>query len=257
MTEPNTYSDAGLDRAAHLRRDDVWLAERLVDPPTRFVPVWRARNLINGGADPRAAVLSRAALEAHLDDAAERLADSVLLGLADGAACFALDLSDIDEGLAETLGTDAGFCDLRQYGSLLPGNDAGLLAYARGILYWHRRHRFCGSCGAPTDVEEGGHLRICTDETCATPHFPRTDPAVIMLIERDGRCLLGRQKSWAPGLYSTLAGFVEPGESLEDAVRREVYEEAGIDVGPGRLPLVPALAVSHVAHAGIQRPGAL
>jgi NAD+ diphosphatase len=98
------------------------------------------------------------------------------------------------------------------------------------MTHWHATHKYCGSCGAPTESREGGHLRVCTDPDCARAHFPRTDPAVIMLVAKDDRCLLGRKAEWPPGRYSTLAGFVEPGESLEDAVRREVMEETGVVV---------------------------
>jgi len=105
-----------------------------------------------------------------------------------------------------------------------------LLAYARGMLTWHRRHLFCGLCGSPTESQEAGHLRACTDPECAQHHFPRTDPAVIMLVARGDKCLLGRQAAWPPNVYSTLAGFVEPGESLEAAVAREVFEESAIRV---------------------------
>jgi NAD+ diphosphatase len=117
-----------------------------------------------------------------------------------------------------------------------------MLAYARGLIHWHRRHRFCGRCGSPTQSRHGGHMRLCTNAECGREHFPRTDPAVIMLVTRPGldggpdggpdggAVLMGRQKSWTEGMYSTLAGFVDPGESLEEAVAREVHEEAGIAV---------------------------
>jgi len=105
-----------------------------------------------------------------------------------------------------------------------------MLAYARGILHWHRQTRFCGVCGSPTELREAGHLRVCTNPACAAHHFPRTDPAVIMLVSRGDRCLLGRKSEWPDGMYSTLAGFVEPGESLENAVAREVMEETGVAI---------------------------
>ena len=97
-------------------------------------------------------------------------------------------------------------------------------------MHWHRRHRFCGRCGAPTESRKAGHLRVCTRPACGLEHFPRTDPAVIMLVHDDEACVLGRRPGWPPGLHSTLAGFVEPGESLEEAVAREVREEAGLEV---------------------------
>jgi NAD+ diphosphatase len=108
--------------------------------------------------------------------------------------------------------------------------EGSVLAYARGMIWWHSRHRFCGVCGGPTESAEAGHVRRCLDAACATTHFPRTDPAVIMLVTDGERALLGRQKAWPKGQHSTLAGFVEPGECLEDAVAREVCEETGIRV---------------------------
>ena len=123
------------------------------------------------------------------------------------------------------------FRDLREFWSFLPPEEGALLAYARGLLYWHGRHKFCGLCGALTESHDGGHIRRCTNNRCGTSHFPRTDPAVIMLVHDGGdRCVLGRQKNWPPGRHSVLAGFVEPGESLEEAVAREIMEEVGLEL---------------------------
>jgi NAD+ diphosphatase len=110
-------------------------------------------------------------------------------------------------------------------------DEAGLFAYAKGLLHWQRETRYCAFCGAPLQLVSAGHRAQCTNPACGRLHFPRTDAAVIMLVEHDGACLLGRQTGWLAGRYSTLAGFVEPGEALEDAVRREVAEEAGVIVG--------------------------
>ena len=155
----------------------------------------------------------------------------MLLGLVEERAVFAVDVSACEMPLEElAAGAALEFTDLRRVGPLLPRQEGALLAYARGIAYWHERHRFCGVCGAPTRSEEGGHVRRCTDAACGTTHFPRTDPAVIMLVHDGERCLLGRKSEWPKGMHSTLAGFVEPGESLEEAVAREVFEETGIHV---------------------------
>jgi NAD+ diphosphatase len=222
---PVNFYAGGLDRASHLRKDEAWLAARRHDRSSRLVPVWRGENLIALPTPeaPRAVLL---AVEAVAGTEAE---NTHLLGLAEDCAYFALDLSSHDSPQA-TLDIDAGaeFMDLRRVGPLLPRREGSLLAYARGLVYWHARHGYCGVCGSPTRSEEAGHLRRCTDPQCATPHFPRTDPGVIMLVHDGERCLLGRQKSWAPGMRSTLAGFVEPGESLEEAVAREVYEETKV-----------------------------
>jgi len=120
--------------------------------------------------------------------------------------------------------------DLRNVGVAVAPPVGALLAYARAMIYWERRHRFCGDCGHPTRSTEGGFVRTCTNEACGKQIFPRTDPAIIVIVQSGDRCLLARQPSWPPGRYSIIAGFVEPGESLEDAVKREVREEAGIEV---------------------------
>ncbi len=225
--EPNYYAAGGYDRAAKLRKDDNWLATRLDHPHSRIVPVWRNQNLVTkaqDGVPPRAAFLAR-------DQIAGQPGLEVFLGEIEDRAYFARDLSAVETPL-DIIRSDVPieFADLRRVGPLVGNRDGSLMAYARGILYWHGRHGFCGVCGAPTRPEEAGHVRRCTNEKCATQHFPRTDPAVIMLVHDGDRCLLGRQKIWPKGMHSTLAGFVEPGESLEDAVAREVFEEAGVRV---------------------------
>jgi NAD+ diphosphatase len=224
MKVPNFYTATALDRAGHRRREPDWIAEQLAHPETRFVAVWRGQNLVATGAESPAAVL--------LPPAAVALeGEPVLLGLHEQRAYFALDLSHREQPL-EPLRIEgaAEFTDLRRVGPLLARDEGALLAYARGILYWHGRHRFCAVCGSPTRSEEAGHVRRCTNPDCNAPHFPRTDPAVIMLVTDGERALLGRQKVWPKGQHSTLAGFVEPGESLEQAVAREVHEETGIIV---------------------------
>ena len=221
----NFFGFAEIDRAGHLRRDAAWLRERLRDPGSRLLPVWRERNLFHGPADPPRAVF----LAPH--EVAGAAEEAILLGRDAAGAVFAIDLSAHDDPLAR-LGRAAPleFLDLRRVGPLLDRADGSLLAYARGMVWWHSRYRFCGICGSPTASADAGHVRRCTGRSCGTTHFPRTDPAVIMLVTDGERALLGRQKSWPKGQFSTLAGFVEPGESLEDAVAREVREETGIVV---------------------------
>ena len=223
----NFYSGVGLDRADLLRRDPAWVAARRADPESRLVVVWRDRNLIRRVETIGAAWLRLAEAAAWLEDSAE----PVFLGRDGATAVFALDLSDRAE--AEALSLVAGhgaFEDLRAVGPLLSRRDGAILAYARGLVYWHRRHRYCGVCGSPTESIQAGHVRRCRDDGCGAEHFPRTDPAVIMLVHDGDRCVLGRQKTWPAGMHSTLAGFVEPGETLEEAVAREVYEEVGLAV---------------------------
>ncbi len=225
--EPNYYAAGGYDRAAKLRKDGDWLATRVQHPESRIVPVWRNQNLVTKAQDgitPRAVFLTR-------EQIAGDTRTEVFLGHIEDRCFFAHDLSPVETPLDIIRSeTPLEFADLRRVGPLVGSRDGALMAYARGILYWHSRHAFCGVCSAPTKLEEAGHVRRCSNEKCAIQHFPRTDPAVIMLVHDGDRCLLGRQKIWPKGMHSTLAGFVEPGESLEDAVAREVFEEAGIRI---------------------------
>ncbi|MEO5373592.1 MAG: NAD(+) diphosphatase [Alphaproteobacteria bacterium] len=233
---PIVYGGSRLDRAAALRRQPVRLAALQAGPQARVVPMWRSLNLI--GVDSGAVSLNGRTAAAVLRASGE----TVFLGLGGGLAWFACDISALEpagEGVGPDLGVPGAFRNLRDVGAVLGGEDAALLAYARGMLHWHAQHRFCGVCGAPTVSEAGGHCRRCTSGDCAAQHFPRTDPVVIMLVSDGpasggGQCLLGRQGRWPKGLYSTLAGFVEPGETLEEAVAREVVEETGIAVASAR-----------------------
>lgn len=225
MRAPNIYAGCALDRAHHRRRDEAWLLARLTDPASAILPLWRGLPLISEAGGPAPALLAGG-------EAAVLVADGewALLGLAGEQAVFALELTGL-AGRSPDLGRWGRFIDLRQIGPLLARSDAALLAYARGLMLWHQRHRFCGACGAPTRSVEGGHQRRCANEGCGLTHFPRTDPAVIMLVTSGDKALLGRQRDWPPGVHSTLAGFVEPGESLEEAVAREVMEEVGVPIG--------------------------
>ncbi len=247
MRAHNYYAAPGFERAGLRRREGAWIVERLADPASRFVPVWRNQNLVVeiDGGEPRAAVLGRDGVASLIGVGAaeERLGrgELVFIGVVEEHAHFALDLSAAEAPLdmlqspaLAASGIEDGalrFADLRQLGGRLDPREAALLALARAMLYWHARHRFCGLCGSATRSEEAGHMRRCTDPACNSMHFPRTDPAVIMLVTHGERALMGRSRHFPPGMYSTLAGFVEPGESLEEAVAREVREESGIEVG--------------------------
>lgn len=221
---PNPFADVQLDRMPDRRRDPRWLEERLRDPRSRTIPVWRARNLVTSGDSPSAVMI----------DVPGRFPAGgigpIFLGLEGEAARFAVDLSDSDDPLAGLGVKGAVFADLHKVGALLSRAEGALLAYARGMVHWHRRHLFCGRCGGETTSIEGGHVRRCASDYCGILHFPRTDPAIIVLVTSEDACLLGRQAEWPPRVFSTLAGFVEPGESLGEAVIREVREETGVAV---------------------------
>src|SRR5882757_4326371 len=248
MQRRNVFAGPYVDRAGHLRQDAAWFASALADTRSRVVPVWNSRSLIADGNEPRAAFLG-------LDDiprerrSAETL---VLLGRVNDASFFAYEIESLDP---PQLLNGARFEDLRLVASLLPPEEAGLLGYARAMISWRRRHRFCGSCGATTVPAKGGHVLVCTNPACRHEQFPRLDPAIIVLVSDGERALLGRQASWPIGRYSTIAGFVEPGESLEDAVAREVFEETGIDADRIQYhssqpwPFPSSLMLGFTAHA--------
>ncbi len=222
---PGAVTFPRLDRAAALRKDTDRLMHALDAPGTLLVPVWRDKTLISDAAGPRAVMPSVAVASALVDVAAEL----AWLGQVGGKDCFALDLSDLEDPLAHaSLAGSGTLADLRLVGGLLPAEEAEILGYARGLLHWHRRCRFCGSCGHATKPKDGGHVREC--ETCDAKHFPRTDPAVMALVSRGDRCVLARQHGWPKGFYAAVAGFVEPGESTEDAAVREIKEELGLEV---------------------------
>jgi NAD+ diphosphatase len=201
-----------LDRRSDVRKDDAWIQDQWVSADALVHVTWRGQVASDGPLAP--------------EDVAAHEHTPVYLGELAGSARFAVDLSHVEEaGLPKGL----RFRSLRELAFRLPEDEANVWAFASGIGIWHTGHRFCGACGGPTVVQAAGHERKCT--SCGMLHFPRTDPAVIMLVHDGGeRCLLGRQAIWPQGMYSTLAGFVEPGESLEDAVRRETMEEAGVPV---------------------------
>jgi NAD+ diphosphatase len=228
MREPNVFAAGGLDRQAHRRPDPDWLERLLASPDSTVTLVWRTQSLVRMGDVPSAAQL--ALRQAPLAGAgANGTRTLVFLGARGDRAYFALDVSDLDDPLSVLPEVqNVEFQDLRQAAAIVEPEDGALLAYARAMMTWHQRHRFCGACGAPTESQQAGHLRRCTRSECAAEIFPRTDPAVIMLVHDGDWCLLGRQARWPRGVYSALAGFVEPGESLEDAVQREVMEEAGV-----------------------------
>jgi NAD+ diphosphatase len=248
MQPGNILAGSYVDRAAHLRKDPAWFANALADRRSRYLPVWNSRSLIAEGEAPRAALLELAAVP----QARRNENDLILLGRFGDIEVFAYEIESTEPPHIET---GMRFEDLRLVASVLPAGEAGLLGYARGMVLWRARHRFCGTCGATTLAARGGHVLICTNPSCRHEQFPRTDPAIIVLVSDGERALLGRQASWPVGRYSTIAGFVEPGESLEDAVAREVFEETGIEVdrieyhSSQPWPFPSSLMLGFTAHA--------
>lgn len=211
-----------LDRAGNEKRNPEWVAQKLAAPETRFLPFWKLNPLSTLDEQPDLLWLDRSVL-VHQGENEQ----PVLLGLRDGIAHFAVDLSPLADPIME-LGIEGGaFNDTRAVAPKV-GVSAGTIAHGRSMLDWHARHRFCPKCGGETSPRDAGTFRKC--DSCEADHFPRTDPVVIMVVWSGNRCILGRQKAWAPGFYSALAGFVDQGETIEDAVRREVKEEVGLVV---------------------------
>lgn len=221
------YSAVPLDRCHALRRDEQAQHLLRASPAKLILPYWRELSLVSENAALRVG----GTLGAEILDLAKQ---AVFLGKTEaGVPVFVADVSELEpevDGGGPNLGLGGQWIGLRAIASSLPTDDAAILGYARAMVIWHRRNRFCGSCGAPTEAREGGHVRQCLDATCNTQTYPRTDPAVIMLVADGDSVLLHRQRAWAPGQWSILAGFVEPGETMEEAVAREVMEETAIAV---------------------------
>ncbi len=230
MTRQLFYTGCELDRAADKRKNETWIKEKFHHPQTLILPIYQSRNLFTRNkTKPELLLLEN---NKKLRDAASQV---FFLGLDNATPIFSIDLSQIEEDRLPGLVENGDFLNLRKMGPFMTQSQTSLAAYARGMHQWSLQHLYCSRCGSETDSSQGGHLRSCPQENCGRECYPRTDPAVIMLVEdipEDGsppRCLLGA-RSKASRKYSTLAGFVEPGESLEEAVAREVYEEAGIRV---------------------------
>ena len=217
----NVFAGAFIDRSGERRKDPEWLSDALHSDDSRYVPVWHDQCLTTG--DPANAVLlTRQQLGRSVDEH-----ELIFLGVFKDHPTFAVAFDGAEMPFAD-LGK---FQELRYLGTVLPPDEANLVAHARALVLWHASQVFCGLCGSAARPGAAGNSRICINADCGREIFPRVDPAIIVLVEHGDRCLLGRQANWPENRYSTIAGFVEPGESLEDAVRREVYEETNIRVG--------------------------
>ncbi|MGB6449625.1 MAG: NAD(+) diphosphatase [Steroidobacteraceae bacterium] len=225
---PSFFSGPYIDRRSEQREAASWLTDARADPRTRYLVSCGTAQLMRGidapgDAEPRIAFLpgNHPIVEAAGQD------ETVLLGWFEDAPCLLIELAS---DRAADLPPGTSFQELRPLSARVPREEAALLAYARALSIWRLRNRFCGLCGSPTRPERAGHVIRCSNPDCAQEIFPRIEPAIIVLVTDGERALLGRQPSWPPGRYSTIAGFVEPGESLEDAVAREVLEETGVRV---------------------------
>jgi len=221
MEEIYCFAGNPLDRVSQRRQDAGWVASLLQDPGTRLLPLHSLK--------PRVRHSSAVALDWQSVTPWHSLIDNgntlILLGLRDGRAYFGLDATPVDPSRDENTET----MDARTVAPMIDTGEAAILAEARSLIDWHARHRFCAQCGTPSVVASGGWVRHCPN--CNAHHFPRVDPVVIMLAVRGERCLLGRGRRRPGARFSCLAGFMEPGETPEEAVRREILEESGVEVG--------------------------
>ena len=230
MKEPHVFAGNPLDRGDQERRDEEWLEAQTRDPNARFLPLRNLDILLD----------RRSGIRLGWIDAAEvsRLnisAPPLFLGISDGVSHFAIDVSEQNDVAGELVQDETRwFEEARDAAMALNPTDAGIVAQARMQVDWHARHRFCGVCGNQTYIARGGQMRRCS--SCKSNHFPRTDPVIIVVVGRGDKCLLGQSRGRLSrlGWYSALAGFVDQAESIEEAVRREVREESGIEVGEVR-----------------------
>ncbi|MXW47161.1 MAG: NAD(+) diphosphatase [Gammaproteobacteria bacterium] len=219
-----TYSD--LDRKVKQRKEEDRLTTLQANPSARFLVFFGNQFLV--AKKPRT---KPCFFHAHeIDELASDITNIVFLGSRKSKHYFAAELGST-QAADQVADDERGFTGLRECGRNLKAHNASLLSYAKAMFNWHWTHQYCGLCGSDTYSVQGGHVRRCANEKCEKNHFPRTDPAIIVSVVRDGKCLFGRQKSWPPKRFSVIAGFVEPGESIEQAVAREVLEETNIEIG--------------------------
>ena len=226
MTAVQIFAGNPLDRGERERRDEDWIKRASLDGDSRFLLLWNMEAPLTSEATPGLIWTTRSALN-NLGLETE----PVLLGLLDGVPHFAADISPLDEPTQVLSNSqDAAFTDRRTAAVTLSAADAGILCQAAAQLNWHASHRFCSACGRESRIRRGGQMRRCV--SCGALHFPRTDPVVITVVSHGDRCLLGQSRGRMTRLktYSCLAGFVDQGESIEEAVAREIMEESGIRV---------------------------
>ncbi|MEC9078019.1 MAG: NAD(+) diphosphatase [Pseudomonadota bacterium] len=229
MLKPNFFTENGLERLSEKRGDNNWKNDLLISENAVFLPFWRTKSLIQNSASANCEI-SLLSFE-EISQFNRKDNEFIFLGCRNDTAYFLTDLSDIeDPGQYNSLSGNRSFKDLREVGLSLSREEGGILAYSRALAQWHKTHKFCGRCGGKTESQSAGHMRRCLNPNCGSEHFPRTDPAVIMLVSYGEKVCLARKSDWPKDRFSVLAGFVEPGETPEGAVIREVKEEVGISV---------------------------
>lgn len=224
------YCQNPIDRAGNLRKDETWLSDQFKSPQALLMPYWRSKSLFSASLDSLSYLLLKQS--EHIFSVTT---ETIFLGLENERPVFAVDLSAYELEEASQLVAAGEFHDLRKVATRLPQEQASLAAYARGLIHWHKTHAYCSHCGSKSEAIQGGHARQCTNQACKAMCFPRLDPAIITLIEHtpqhgEPMCLLGIHDTPAGTICTTLAGFVEPGETLEGAVKREMMEEVGLAV---------------------------
>ena len=229
MLTPNFFAENGLERLSEKRCNESWTNDLLKKKNSAFLPFWRTKSLVQDFTSTK----SEISLLSHEEISQFNRKDNefIFLGSRNDTPYFLIDLSDIeDPSKYNSLSGNRSFKDLREVGLSLSREEGGILAYSRALAQWHKTHKFCGRCGGKTESQSAGHVRRCSNPECGSEHFPRTDPAVIMLVSYGDKVCLARKNDWPKDRFSVLAGFVEPGETPEGAVIREVKEEVGLTV---------------------------
>ena len=224
------FSGSPLNRASEKRTDQNWIESKRHDPSSLVLPMRRLEPFLLGAEKSDSPVELGLLRTEIADSLASHDALCIFLGLDGDTAVFALDVSEADDAQIGRLTGLGYFRDARVAAQIVSLEHAAIIAQAKAMIDWHQRHGFCPRCGGPTRMMDAGYRRLCSTLKCNSEHFPRVDPVVIMLATHGEACLVGRGKQFPPGMFSALAGFVEPGETIEEAVRRELMEEASVKV---------------------------
>lgn len=217
----NFYTFSRFNKLSEKRMDAKWIKEKIFSSSSKIVLIKDLKIQVENSTNYKPVFLSIKDFKNYPD-----ISTFTFLGEMEGISYFCIDSKEIKE--EESYLSFGEFLELRNIANFIEKDYAALIAYARAMVYWHNNHKYCGICGSKTITKDAGHKIICSNPHCSAEHFPRIDPAIIVIVNKDDKCLLAHQAKWPPGRYSTLAGYVEPGESLEQAVQREVLEETGI-----------------------------